>query len=239
MEENICKNCDCQTNGNYCSNCGHPVKLKKIDRDHIIHEIKDAIFADKGFLYTTKKVLLTPGDSVKYYITEDRSRFVKPITYILITSLIYALVTNLFKIDYLAQLDTSETTPTMNSISRWMMDNHGYTSIIINFFMAFWIKLFFKKYGYNLFEIYILLCYVGGIEVLLVSVASIFLTLIHVENLLFLNYSSMIFSVWAIGQFFDKNKAKSYIKAFFSYILGIFVIGIIAFLGAIIEFLIR
>ena len=238
MEINSCKSCNCQIDGNYCSNCGHPVKLKKIDRNYVIREIIDTLFANKGFFYTTKRMFINPGESVKQYITEDRSRYVKPITYLLITSLIYTLVNHFCKVDYLARFDTSAT-PTLDHINRWMMENFGYSSIIIELYMAFWIKLFFKKSGYNLFEIFILLCYVCGMQTLLISVASIIQALTHSDFMLISIVILTFYSFWAIGQFFEKNKAKSYIKAVLSFMLGMFVISFLAFFGAIIEFIIR
>ena len=60
MEENCCKSCKHPINDSkYCSNCGHPAKLKKIDRNFIIHEFKETLFADKGFLYHKKNVFNT------------------------------------------------------------------------------------------------------------------------------------------------------------------------------------
>ena len=41
---------------------------------------------------------------------------------------------------------------------------------------------------------------------------------------------ALIYTSWAIGQFFDKNKKVNYLKAFLSYLLGM----ITFFLGAII-----
>jgi hypothetical protein len=37
----------------------------------------------------------------------------------------------------------------------------------------------------------------------------------------------MIYYAWAIGQFFDKKKAASYIKALLSCVLGYFIFGIL------------
>ena len=238
METNSCKNCTAQTNGNFCSHCGHPVTLKKIDRDYVFYEIKGALFADRGFLYTTKRMIVSPGDSVRHYITEDRSRFVKPVTYLIITSLIYTLVSHFFKIDFLAQFEMPET-PTSYFITTWMVENMGYSSILIGLYMAFWIKLLFRKSDFNLFEIFILVCYVSGMHTLLISVAFILLALLHVDFMLITVYVSMVYSFWAIGQFFDKKKAKSYLKVILAHILGIFSISFLFMIGGIVEFLVR
>ena len=119
MGTNICKNCNYQTNDDFCSKCGHPVKLKKIDKDLVIQEIKSTLFTDKGFFYTTKRIFLSPGDSVRHYITEDRSQYVKPVTYLIITALIYTLISHFLKLDFLSQIKTSEFS-TMNYFKMWM-----------------------------------------------------------------------------------------------------------------------
>lgn len=195
--------------------------------------------ANKGLLYTIKGLLIRPGESVRQFIAEDRYRFVKPITFLIITSLIYAFVNHFFGIDLLAQIDTSAT-PAMSLVIIWMTDNPGYTNIITGLYLAFWIKIFFKKYNYNLFEIFILLCFVTGISSLLVSVATIFQAIIQFNfNLIVIStVITLIYTIWAVGQFFDEKKAASYIKVFLAYILGMFVLTLTAAIGAVIEVII-
>ena len=48
----------------------------------------------------------------------------------------------------------------------------------------------------------------------------------------------ILYISWGIGQFFDKKKWLNYVKAFFSYMLGMFTFSIFIFmLGAIIDLL--
>jgi len=240
---NSCKNCNESINGNYCSNCGQPVILKKIDRAYVIHEIKDALFSDRGFFYTTKQLFLRPGASVRHYITEDRSRYVKPVTYLIITALIYTLASHFFNIDFLTHFEIFEIqdtpAPTMNRINRWMMDNMGYSGLITELYMAFWIRLFFRKSDYNLYEIFILLCYVSGIQLLFHSMALIPQAFIYSDSLNVSACIATIYSFWAIGQFFDGKKTKNYLKAILSFIVGSLIIVLISMIGSIVEVLIR
>jgi hypothetical protein len=238
MHINNCKNCNEPVNGNYCSNCGHPVKLKKINRNFVFQEIKNTLFTDKGFFYTTKKIFLSPGDSVRHYITEDRSRYVKPVTYLIITSLILTLISHFLKIDYIPQIQTTELS-IMRHIQKWIMENKGYASILIDFYMAFWIKLVFRKSDYNLFEIFVLMCYLSGIKALFLSVAIIVQVLTHSNIVPVLIFVNTIFSFWAIGQFKKKKKAISYIKAVLSFLFGIFMISVTAMVAAVIELIIK
>ena len=249
---NSCRNCKEPVNWNYCPKCGQPVQLKRIDRHYIIQEIASAFNAEKGLLYTVKRVFISPGDSVRQYITEDRCRFVKPVMFVIITSLIYTLVSQLFHIDardfQTLQYDTGDLSggtgqielPTANLFINWMINYHGYSSIISGFFVAFWVKLFFRKSGYNLFEIFVLMCFISGISALLFSVGFIFQGLTHLNSVRIITSTAMIYSVWAIGQFFDKKKAASYIKAFISYMLGLLIFGIlVVFVAIFIDIIIK
>ena len=240
MEINSCKNCNEPVNGNYCSNCGQPAKLRRIDIHYVLSEIGDFFLANKGMIYTIKKLLINPGESVRRFISEDRYRFVKPITFLLITSLLFTLVNHIFKIDYLIKYDTSQTQmPTMSQISHWILENRGYAAIILGLLMAFWLKLFFRKSGYNLFEIFILLCFVSGITSLWMSVVSFFQGILHLNLLMVSIFISLIYHFWAIGQFFDGKKVGSYVKAFLSWVVGVIAICFILTIVAVIEFIVR
>jgi hypothetical protein len=126
--------------------------------------------------------------------------------------------------------------PTVSLFINWMTDYQGYAAIISGFFIAFWIKLFFRKSGYNIFEIFILLCFLSGISALFSSLAVILQGYTHVKFITISTLPLMIYYAWATVHFFDNKKAISYIKAFLSYILGYFVFGfLVAFIGIFID----
>jgi len=238
---NTCKNCNTPVSGNYCSNCGHPVQLKRIDGKYIISEIGDFLFAHKGMVYTIKKVLINPGKSVRRFIAEDRYRFVKPITFLFITSLVYTLACHFFHVDAKdfyqpTQQSEMELYPTVPLLINWVIDYSGYSHIIAGLFIAFWIKLFFRKSEYNLFEIFILSCFILGIDSLFSSVVVILQGLTHWNLVYDAALIGMIYYAWAIGQFFDKKKTASYIKAFLSCALGFLIFGfLISLVGIFID----
>jgi len=94
-----CKNCDNVITGNFCSNCGQPVKLERIDRHYIVHEINHVLHFEKGIFYTIKELLIRPGQNVREFISENRSRLVKPIIFIIVTSLIYSIIVHFFHVE--------------------------------------------------------------------------------------------------------------------------------------------
>lgn len=154
-----CKNCNNEVNLNYCPNCGQAVSLKRINAHYILHEIEHVLHFERGILYTIKELILNPGQNVRNYLTENRSRLVKPIIFIIVTSLIYSLCSSLFHFEdgYVNYSDNKASA--VSVIFNWVQGHYGYGNIIMGIFIAVWIKLFFRKYKFNIFEILILLCF--------------------------------------------------------------------------------
>ncbi len=217
-----CNSCQQEILENYCAKCGTPARLQRIDRHYILHEIVHVLHLEKGILYTIKELIVRPGQSINTFILNNRSRLVKPVVFIIVTSLIYTIVNHFFHIEegYL-NFDKTDIAA-LNPVNQWVQSHYGYANIIMGLFMAFWLKLFFRKYDYNFFELLILLCFVQGIGMLLFSLFAIAegLTHMHLQH-----YGGMLFMgyhAWAVGQFFEKNKFANYLKAVGAYILGIF-----------------
>jgi hypothetical protein len=110
---------------------------------------------------------------------------------------------------------------TSKSIFEWISKNYGYANIIISIFIAFWIKILFRKQAYNFFEILILLCYIIGIGMLIFSFfgftdSVLKFKIIDKGFLIGVGYIS-----WGIGQCFSGNKWFNTLKGFLSYILGL------------------
>ncbi|MDT0651925.1 DUF3667 domain-containing protein, partial [Autumnicola edwardsiae] len=168
---------------------------------YVLHEIQQVLNFEKGIFYTIWELLIRPGKNVRLFITENRSRLVKPILFIIVTSLMYSLVNNFFLIeDGYVKYDEAEKSTT-GIILQWIQDHYGYANLIMAIFIAFWAKIFFRKYGYNFYEILILLCFVMGMGMLFLTVFAILqgLTnfgLMQIGGILFIVYCT-----WAIGQF--------------------------------------
>jgi hypothetical protein len=235
-----CKNCGTEIIQNYCPNCGQPAHIKRIDRHYIQHEIEHVLHFDKGILYTVKELVVRPGQNIKEFILENRNKLVKPIIFIIITSLIYTVIAHYFHIeeDYVKHKNAHTTTTGL--IFKWIQDHYGYSNIIMGIFIALWIKLFFRKHSYNFFEIVILLCFVMGIGMLILAFFTILQGLIKIELAQPAIIISLLYSSWAIGQFFDKRKKINYVKSFFAYLLGFFSFNLAALaLGAFIDLILN
>ena len=236
----ICKNCNAEVTQNYCPNCGQAAKVKRIDGRYIAHEIGHILNLERGILFTIKELLIRPGENVRTFMSENRSRLVRPIVFIIVTSLIYSLINHFFHIEdgYVSFDETKESTTGL--ILQWVQNHYGYANIIMGIFIAFWTKLLFRKYNYNYFEILILLCFAMGMGMLLYSVFAVFQGLTNINLMQIAGIIGFIYSAWAIGQFFDKRKFSNYVKAFVSYFLGFLTFAVTAvLLGTIIDLIIK
>ena len=235
-----CKNCNTEVGLNFCPNCGQPASLKRIDGQYILHEIEHILHFERGILYTIRELVTNPGQNIRNYLLENRARLVKPIIFIIVTSLIYSLVNHFFHIeDGYVQFGESTKSAT-GAIFKWIQDHYGYSNILMGIFIAIWTKLFFRKYGYNFFEILILLCFVMGIGMLIFALFALFQGLTKIDLMQIAGITGIAYCSWAIGHFFDKKKPINYLKAFASYILGMITSMLFALLlGTIIDFIIK
>lgn len=94
-----CRNCSHVVNDNFCSHCGQPVHVKRVDAHYILHEIQHILHFEKGIFFTVKELLIRPGQNIRTFITENRSRLVKPVIFIIVSSLIYTIISHFFRIE--------------------------------------------------------------------------------------------------------------------------------------------
>ncbi|RZM22334.1 MAG: DUF3667 domain-containing protein [Pedobacter sp.] len=216
----ICKNCNAEVESNFCPNCGQPASLKRIDGHYIVHEIEHILHVERGILFTVKELIVNPGQNIRDYLSENRSRLVKPVIFIIVTSLIYSLSISFFHIeDQYVRFEGGELR-TPSKIFKWIQGHYGYANIIMGIFITLWLKLFFRKYQYNIFEILIVLCFVTGISMLIYALFALLQGLTHAKVMAIGGLVGLGYCSWAIGHFFGKDNVLNYMKAFFAYILG-------------------
>ena len=207
--------------------------IKRIDAHYISHEIQHLLHFEKGFPLTVKELLLRPGKSVREFLFEDRNKYVKPVIFLIVSSIIFTLITHFFHIEY-SFFNIDKIVPLKGKIrskeiGEWTNSHLGYTNLIMGVFIGIWIKIFFKKHHYNIFEIIVLLCFVLGTSlIILATLLATFLsiaTFLKNSNIIIIFMFIAIFSnfayiIWAVGQFFGEKKFINYIKSALTYILG-------------------
>src|SRR5690606_34765751 len=103
---------------------------------------------DKGIFLTLKNLLLQPGKTIREFIFENREKYVKPVLFLIISSIIFSIIIhllhlklNFFNIDSIEILKGKIRS---KEIGGWTNKNIGYAQLVMGIFIAFWVKIFFK-----------------------------------------------------------------------------------------------
>lgn len=107
-----CKTCHQDGSGKYCASCGTPYQSKRITVSSLVHEVFHFFtHLDKGFPYTLKKLIVSPGRMQRDYIEGHRARHQKPFAMFFICASVMALSlywTNVALAHYFNAGDTGE-----------------------------------------------------------------------------------------------------------------------------------
>ena len=235
-----CSKCSREFADNYCGHCGQAAKLKRIDSKYVLHEIVHVLHLERGIFFTIKELVLRPGATVRNFISTDRSRLVKPVIFLIITSVIYSICSHLapHAEEHYTPLEKSVLSD-LKVISDWIQHHYGYANIIMGIFITLWLKLFFRNYTFSFFEFLVLLCFVMGIGMLLLALSSIIEAVIGLHLVFITEFITIIYCSWAIGQFFDKSRFGSYMKALAAYLTGMISYNVLVIIVCIAIILIK
>ncbi len=235
-----CQNCGQNIIGNYCSNCGQNLRVERIDKYYTKDEFLNLIGFEKGFLFTFKELLVRPYQNITTYLKTNRNILTKPLTFLILSSVIYTLIINYLQITIEIEEKYKKIYGNSSIIAffNWVQGNYGYANILMLIFIAFWIKIFFKKYNFNFYEIIVILCFVVGESMILLSLEPIVVKFLKIPILSSIIYLLVFAYIsFSIGSTYER-KFSNYLKAFSAYILGMISFGILATIIAIIYDLI-
>ncbi len=187
-----CKNCHTEFEGNFCNNCGQKAEVSRINLQYLLNEVnQNFLQLDRGFFYTVWKLLSQPGEQIKGYLDGQRKSITKPLTFVLITSTIYVIFTQISGSqtllgDILGGVSTSinESEDGKGSITNeiviWLSYNYLYATLALlpmYSLASFYAFRYAKK---NYFEHIIINLYITGLQTLIFSFYS--LALSHFEK---------------------------------------------------------
>lgn len=228
-----CSSCNLKESGNFCSNCGQSLVVERIDRKYALQELMKLTGYEKGFIYTVKELAIRPGHVIRQYLMEDRQRITKPITFLILTSLIYTLVSHYFKSDLIhtGMMKSMYGDSYIFELSVWVQQHYGYANLLMLVPITFWTKLLFDKYQYNTYETFVVTSLIMA-EGMLLYTLQVLLNFVFPKVILLnelITAVVLFFYVgWAIGKFYGGTRS-SYWKALFSYFLGVITFQILIF----------
>ena len=205
-------------------------EVPKIDAKYLANQVSWIISLEKGLLFTLRQMTFRPGTATRNFIKENRRPYMKPVVFLILCSLIYTIISKYLQFEEEAYKNLAYTNKNSLKATQWIREYYGYFNIVSSVISALWIRMFFRKKGYNIFEIIVLMCYLSGIGML---ISLFFGTIQSTTGLPVFMYSSLLilaYSVWGIGQFFELSNVGSYLKVVLARLLGLLTI---IFLGAI------
>lgn len=221
-EDNLCKNCNNSNYGLYCKSCGQKPHTHRINFHYILHELQHSLFhVDGGILYTLKELSIRPGHTLREFIDGKRVKHFKPITFVLILSILHAFLEhqldkNPFIIEGLkGMVDAIRNDKNISEgkflVINWLIEHYSYTALLLIPLFSFPSWLAFIKSGYNYFEHLTLNTFLFGqitfIFILTLPLSIIFPDYYSIDiwRLLF----AIIFTFWSYFQFFNNIKKTS------------------------------
>jgi hypothetical protein len=241
----ICKNCEQNLNGSFCSNCGQKSNTHRINSNYLIEEITNNVLqVNSGIFFTIKELSIRPGHSIKEFLNGKRKQHFKPIGFVLLTSALYGLITIFLDektfigsiisgmVAALTEkgLEKSITANTLN----WLSNNFSYSSLFLLPFFSLASYICFRKEKYSFFEHLILNCYLTGQHMLIYLISTIIIFLLKVESYYFPVFTfllTILFTFWTFNQFFKNRKILSKtLLTFTSYILYFIIVILVIFI---------
>jgi len=187
----ICKNCGNSYEGQFCNECGQKAQTSAINFKYVLNEIGSSVFQlEKGLFYTIKELFIRPGHSIREYLEGKRVKHFRPISFLFLTSTIYALVAYYFDLQTVASdmvdgmiggLTDDYNDPvaaTSNTLifMKWLVAHPAYFALFLFPLFSLASYITFIKSGYNYFEHLILNAYLTGQQAI---VYMIFLPIVH------------------------------------------------------------
>ena len=126
-----CKNCNQEWYGEqkFCSNCGQK-NISKLNLKYLFGEILDNVLnLDSKMFSTVKYLLFKPGFLTKEFTEGRRARYVSPVKFYLITSLIFFVIVSIVKLIPEENINTGTQEEETLSVNDAATSTYSYTLI--------------------------------------------------------------------------------------------------------------
>jgi hypothetical protein len=201
-----CKNCGKPASDLFCGHCGQAAKVERITFSYIWHDIFHFFtHMEKGFLFTSYRMLISPGKTATDFISGKRKNYQSPISYFLIWTTIYILF--LYGIEKAfgenSVINLSEYFGPL-ATTKLAISHLSLVLAIMIPFQALYLFILVTKTTYNYFETMTATIYSIGTIILLQFVFAVAALLIHVifnvpVDLRISDILKVIYLIWFIS----------------------------------------
>jgi len=212
-EESRCPNCDAESAGPYCPNCGQDNRQPILDARRIARDlVQNLVGWDSALAHTFSGLVRSPGHLVSEYVSGRRRRFINPARFCFISLALWFLVTRTLKVNPMDALGIKITGSSSDSAAQVAAEVREFIGRHLDVLMflslplrALLLRFFFRASGKNLAECLVLVLYVGGFGFILGAL----LTPLHLLGQVWVvplrAGLALIWSAWAAHGFFERG----------------------------------
>ncbi|MBO6517827.1 MAG: DUF3667 domain-containing protein [Bacteroidia bacterium] len=200
---------------------------KRINYAYVRDQILGLFNLEKGVFFSIGILLINPGRGVREYLHEDRTRMMKPILFLALSSALFLAITfltgttyNFLKIEGFTFFDYHYKA---SGFSTFLNSNLIYLNLVLILFISIWARIFFRRSKYNVFEIVTVLSFLFGEALLFFSIPILVLKLFKLHfNATLLWFPYVIYLVYGLESFFaDRGKRiLNGLKVLSTYLIG-------------------
>jgi len=217
-----CYNCGTPCNKHYCPACGQRSSVYKVTFRETLQDLADQLFSLSAPLPQTLIMLLVnPGLLFRDYLSGKRKRYYKPISFFLLTTLIYLLIRWIVGTEGLGQVigDPLIDTNLLDKARDFMVQNINNLLFIFVVLLALAIKAFYSK-NYSLAEYLAVSFYLVGFYTLLTTLNLFYIRYID-QSIQYLAMLVMgVYFMYAMVTFLPLRKWLTAIKALLAFIVA-------------------
>lgn len=235
----ICQNCETAFEGKFCARCGQKANIKRITFRTVFSDlIKKLTLWDKGLMYTTVRLMKSPGKMARSYLNGHRVNFTKPLNYILIVVAVSVLVFPRNELDQAMAGIGRHNRALTPGYTDWVFSNITVIYLMMIPFLALVSRWFNRKADVNYAEHFVFYCYLmAGCTIITIPftiVSNVFhINVLTLNPLGILQYTSwFLFFAWGYVQFFNKQRyyfggIQGVMVLLIAYILYIFIFSLL------------
>ncbi|MFN4298261.1 MAG: DUF3667 domain-containing protein [Thermaurantimonas sp.] len=181
---------------------------------------------EKGLLLTIRDFIFYPGRSAYTYLFVNRRKYVSPLIFLLVTSLIYSFINKYYHVEEKVVLDLEINSQDDRSVKftnkslKWIQDNYGYANLLMGIMIAFFIWFLFRKKELNFFEIFAILCYFMGVGMLFYTIAALTKVFLRLDLYTTITIIMLAYVTISIASLYKPIAKINYFKVLIAYILG-------------------
>jgi hypothetical protein len=169
---NQCINCQAETAGKFCANCGQRTSVKRITFREGWNDFWARVYGFDGmFPRTLKDLTIKPGEAARSFIAGNRAKYYAPVGYFFFVVSLYLLTMSVLNIsthEIVSAMGANNAKPGSgqdqfnNQMFTWINDNQRLVAFLMIPFYVLGAKIFFRKESLNFLEHSVLVFYSQG-----------------------------------------------------------------------------